>query len=101
MPAHDVRVTNKVHVTRGYEPSTPYCDYHEVDDIAGLAALPGAWTPTHGRGRNPRRKHMKRRDIFIFVAKPGHGDKPGSTSANGSAHSTDTPGTSGDRCSRR
>ena len=39
MPAHDLRVTNKVYVNRGYEPSTPYYGYHEVSDIAGLAGL--------------------------------------------------------------
>ena len=39
MPAHDLRVTNKVYVNRGYEPSTPYYGYHEVTDIPGLAAL--------------------------------------------------------------
>ena len=41
MPAHDLRVTNKVYVNRGYEPSTPLYGYHEVTDIAGLAALLG------------------------------------------------------------
>jgi 2-haloacid dehalogenase len=41
MPARDLRVTNKVYVNRGYEPSTPYYGYHEVTDIAGLAALLG------------------------------------------------------------
>jgi 2-haloacid dehalogenase len=41
MPAHDLRVTNKVYVNRGYEPSTPYYGYHEVTDIRGLAALLG------------------------------------------------------------
>jgi 2-haloacid dehalogenase len=41
MPAHDLRVTNKVYVNRGYEPSTPYYGYHEVTDIVGLAALLG------------------------------------------------------------
>ncbi len=41
MPAHDLRVTNKVYVNRGYEPSTPYYGYHEVNDIGGLAALLG------------------------------------------------------------
>jgi len=41
MPAHDLRVTNKVYVNRGYEPSTPYYGYHEVNDITGLAALLG------------------------------------------------------------
>jgi len=41
MPAHDLRVTNKVYVNRGYEPSTPFYGYHEVADIAGLAGLLG------------------------------------------------------------
>jgi 2-haloacid dehalogenase len=41
MPAHDLRVTNKVYVNRGYEPSTPYYGYHEVTDIGGLAVLLG------------------------------------------------------------
>jgi 2-haloacid dehalogenase len=41
MPANDLRVTNKVYVNRGYEPSTPYYGYHEVTDITGLAALLG------------------------------------------------------------
>lgn len=41
IPAHDLRVTNKVYVNRGYEPSTPYYGYHEVTDIGGLAGLLG------------------------------------------------------------
>ena len=41
MPAHDLRVANKVYVNRGYEPSTPYYGYHEVTDIGGLAGLLG------------------------------------------------------------
>ena len=41
IPAHDLRITNKVYVNRGYEPSTPYYGYHEVTDIAGLASLLG------------------------------------------------------------
>ncbi len=41
MPAHDLRVTNKVYVNRGYEPSTPFYGYHEVGDIRGLADLLG------------------------------------------------------------
>jgi 2-haloacid dehalogenase len=41
IPAHDLRVTNKVYVNRGYEPSTPYYGYHEVTDIGGLAVLLG------------------------------------------------------------
>ena len=42
MPAHDLRIGNKVYVNRGYEPSTPYYGYHEVTDLAGLVALLGA-----------------------------------------------------------
>jgi 2-haloacid dehalogenase len=41
IPAHDLRVGNKVYLNRGYEPSTPYYGYHEVSDIGGLAALLG------------------------------------------------------------
>ena len=41
IPAHDLRVTNKVYVNRGYEPSTPYYGYQEVRDIGGLASLLG------------------------------------------------------------
>ena len=45
--------------------------------------------------------NMKRRDIFINVAKPGPRDQAGSTSPSGSGRSTGIPGTSGARCSRR
>jgi 2-haloacid dehalogenase len=41
MPAHDLRITNKVYVNRGYEPSTPYYGYHEVSDLGGLPPLLG------------------------------------------------------------
>jgi 2-haloacid dehalogenase len=41
MPAHDLRVTNKVYVNRGYEPSTPYYGYHEIEDLSGLPPLLG------------------------------------------------------------
>jgi 2-haloacid dehalogenase len=41
MPAHDLRVSNKVYVNRGYEPSTPYYGYHEIADLAGLPTLLG------------------------------------------------------------
>jgi len=41
MPAHDLRITNKVYVNRGYEPSTPYYGYHEVTDLGGLPPLLG------------------------------------------------------------
>ena len=41
MPAHDLRVINKVYVNRGYEPSTPYYGYQEIPDLAGLPALLG------------------------------------------------------------
>jgi 2-haloacid dehalogenase len=36
IPAHDLRITNKVYVNRGYEPTTPYYGYHEIPDLAGL-----------------------------------------------------------------
>ena len=41
MPAHDLRITNKVYVNRGYEPTTPYYGYHEVNDLSGLPPLLG------------------------------------------------------------
>jgi 2-haloacid dehalogenase len=41
IPAHDLRIRNKVYVNRGYEPSTPYYGYHEVADLAGLPPLLG------------------------------------------------------------
>ena len=41
MPANDLRVSNKVYVNRGYEPSTPYYGYHEVPDLTGLPKLLG------------------------------------------------------------
>jgi 2-haloacid dehalogenase len=41
IPAHDLRVPNKVYVNRGYEPSTPYYGYHEVTDLSGVPALLG------------------------------------------------------------
>ncbi|MEV6589040.1 haloacid dehalogenase type II [Streptomyces acidicola] len=41
IPAHDLRITNKVYVNRGYEPSVPYYGYHEIGDLTGLPALLG------------------------------------------------------------
>ena len=41
IPAHDLRITNKVYVNRGYEPSAPYYGYHEITDLAGLPTLLG------------------------------------------------------------
>jgi 2-haloacid dehalogenase len=41
MPAHDLRIANKVYVNRGYEPSTPYYGYHEVTNLTGLPPLLG------------------------------------------------------------
>jgi 2-haloacid dehalogenase len=41
MPAHDLRIRNKVYVNRGYEPSTPYYGYHEISDLTGLPPLLG------------------------------------------------------------
>ena len=39
MPAHDLRIPNKVYVNRGYEPSTPYYGYQEITDISQLPGL--------------------------------------------------------------
>jgi 2-haloacid dehalogenase len=41
IPAHDLRITNKVYVNRGYEPSVPYYGYHEVPTLTELPALLG------------------------------------------------------------
>lgn len=41
MSAWGLGIKNKVYVNRGYEPSTPYYDYHEVTDIGGVATLLG------------------------------------------------------------
>jgi 2-haloacid dehalogenase len=41
MTAHDLRITNKVYVNRGYEPSTPAYGYHEIADIGGLPGVLG------------------------------------------------------------
>ena len=36
MPAHDLRITNKVYANRGYEPTNPSYGYQEVKDFSGL-----------------------------------------------------------------
>ncbi|CCH80214.1 putative hydrolase [Nostocoides japonicum T1-X7] len=41
IPAHDLRITNKVYVNRGYEPSTPYYGYREVTTLTEVPALLG------------------------------------------------------------
>lgn len=41
IPAHDMRITNKVYLNRGYEPSTPFYGYHEVTDLGGVVKLLG------------------------------------------------------------
>jgi len=41
IPAHDLRISNKVYVNRGYEPSVPYYGYHEIADLSGLPRLLG------------------------------------------------------------
>lgn len=41
IPAHDMRIENKVYVNRGYEPSVPYYGYHEITDLTELPALLG------------------------------------------------------------
>ena len=39
IPAHDLRIVNKVYVNRGYEPSVPFYGYHEIADLSGLPGL--------------------------------------------------------------
>jgi 2-haloacid dehalogenase len=41
MSAHDLGIRDKVYVSRGYEPSTPYYGYREIKDLAGLPAIVG------------------------------------------------------------
>jgi 2-haloacid dehalogenase len=41
MTAHDLGVKHKAFINRGHEPSTPYYEYYEVNDIGGLATLLG------------------------------------------------------------
>jgi 2-haloacid dehalogenase len=38
MTAHDLGIKHKVFVNRGHEPSTPYYQYYEVNDIPHLAS---------------------------------------------------------------
>lgn len=39
MPAYDLGVKNKVYVNRGYEPSTPFYGYQEIQQITQLPSL--------------------------------------------------------------
>ncbi|MFJ1747219.1 haloacid dehalogenase type II [Streptomyces sp. NPDC088116] len=41
IPAHDLRITNKVYINRGYEPSTSYYGYSEIPSLTGLPGLLG------------------------------------------------------------
>ena len=41
IPAHDLRIPHKVYVNRGYEPSVPWYQYHEISDLSGLPGLLG------------------------------------------------------------
>ncbi|MEV0779973.1 haloacid dehalogenase type II [Streptomyces sp. NPDC050433] len=41
IPAHDLRITNKVYINRGYEPSTPYYGYSEIPTLTELPGLLG------------------------------------------------------------
>ena len=41
MVCNDLGVTNKVHVNRGFEPSTPGYDYHEVTGLDEVPPLLG------------------------------------------------------------
>ncbi|RBM12668.1 haloacid dehalogenase type II [Streptomyces sp. PT12] len=41
IPAHELRITHKVYVNRGYDPSVPFYEFAETEDLAGLPALLG------------------------------------------------------------
>ena len=41
MSAHDLGITHKVYVNRGFEPSTPYYGYAEIRDLSGLPGVLG------------------------------------------------------------
>lgn len=41
IPAHELRITHKVYVNRGYDPSTPFYGYAETTDLGGVPALLG------------------------------------------------------------
>lgn len=41
MPAHGLRIENKVYVNRGYEPSAPDYGYQEIPDLGGLPGILG------------------------------------------------------------
>ena len=41
IPAFDLGIENKVYVNRGYDPSTPYYGYHEIDDLGSLPGILG------------------------------------------------------------
>ncbi|MCP5093898.1 MAG: haloacid dehalogenase type II, partial [Gammaproteobacteria bacterium] len=41
IPAHELGIKDKVYVNRGYEPSVPYYQYHEITDLSGLPTLLG------------------------------------------------------------
>ena len=41
IPAYDLGVANKVYVNRGYDPSVPFYEYHEIDNLADLPGILG------------------------------------------------------------
>jgi 2-haloacid dehalogenase len=41
MTAHALGIRDKAYINRGYEPSVPHYDYHEMRDLGGLPALVG------------------------------------------------------------
>ena len=41
IPAHDLRISNKAYINRGYDFSTSDYGYHEMSDLSGLPALVG------------------------------------------------------------
>ncbi len=41
MPGYDLSMGGRVYVNRGYEPSTPFYGYHEINDLSGLPTVLG------------------------------------------------------------
>ncbi|SEE29601.1 haloacid dehalogenase type II [Ruania alba] len=41
IPCHEQRITHKVYVNRGYDPSTPFYEYAETPDLTGVPELLG------------------------------------------------------------
>jgi 2-haloacid dehalogenase len=41
IPAHELRIKHKVYVNRGYDPSVPFYEYAETEDLTGVPPLLG------------------------------------------------------------